>query len=161
MMKFVIRDAIWPQDRAAARSFIDGSQKFEKTFEPNRRVDSTVASEYFDVLIDAAANHGGIVRIAEAGGRAAGWVVAWIELDDPYVLAEELRYAYISELFVEEDFRGMGIGRALIGECEAWGRAQGTRVMQIGVLPGNDRAAKIYGRAGYAPYGWRLRKYIA
>ena len=31
-----IRDAIWPQDRDALLSFIDGSQRYEHAIEPDR-----------------------------------------------------------------------------------------------------------------------------
>jgi GNAT superfamily N-acetyltransferase len=160
MSAFAIRDAQWPQDRQAALGFIDGLQRFEKQFEGNRRVDATVAAEFFDVLMGQVADHGGIVRVAESGGSAAGWAVAWPEMDDVYVVAEERRFVYISELFVAEDMRGAGIGRALIASCEDWAKTQGIGVIQIGVLPGNLRAAEIYARADYAPYATRLRKYL-
>src|SRR5436190_1018825 len=48
---FVIRDLRLPDDRAACVSFIDGLQKYEHAFEPNRRVDAAVAEEYFTLLL--------------------------------------------------------------------------------------------------------------
>jgi hypothetical protein len=66
---FAIRDAQWPRDRAAAVSFIDGLQRYEHGIEPDRRIGAAVGAEYFDVLLAAVAGHGGIVYIAEAGGR--------------------------------------------------------------------------------------------
>jgi len=33
-------------------------------------------------------------------------------------------------------------------------------VMTIGALSANTRAIKVYGRAGFAPYTVRLRKYL-
>jgi GNAT superfamily N-acetyltransferase len=160
MSACTIRDAVWPQDEAAALSFIDGSQAFEHAFEPNRRLDARVAAEFLPVLMKAMADHRGIARIAERDGRAIGWVVAWPEDDDLYVIARERRVVYISELFVAEDARGTGVGRALIGSCEDWARMQGIGVMHIGVLPGNARADAVYRRAGYATYALRLRKYL-
>lgn len=155
-----IRDAVWPQDRDAALGFIDGLQRYEYQFEPNRRVDATVAAEYFDVLMGAVAENGGFVRIAEHAGSAVGWAVAWPELDDMYVVAAERRFVYISELYVEESLRGKGAGRALICACEDWARAHGFRIVKIGVLEGNKRSAAIYERAGYARISTRLRKYL-
>jgi ribosomal protein S18 acetylase RimI-like enzyme len=160
MSAFTIRDAVWPQDEAAALSFIDGSQAYEHAFEPNRRLDGRVAAEFLPVLMKAMADHHGIARMAERDGRAIGWVVAWPEDDDLYVIAQERRIVYISELFVAEEARGQGVGRALIGHCEDWARAQGIGLMHIGVLPGNTRAVAIYRRAGYATYALRLRKYL-
>jgi GNAT superfamily N-acetyltransferase len=156
----VIRDAVWPDDRKATISFIDGLQHYEHGVEPNRRIDAAVGPEYFDVLIAAVAEHDGIVRIAEIGGRAIGWAVAWHDIDDMYVVAEERRFVYIAELYVDEDARGTGVGRALIAACEDWARFQDIRIVKIGVLSGNTRAATVYERAGYAPYATRLRKYL-
>lgn len=160
MSALVIRDAVWPDDREVAVSFIDGLQHFEHGVEPNRRIDAAVGSEYLDVLLAAVAEHEGIVRIAELDGRAIGWAVAWHDLDDMYVVAEERRFVYISELYVEEAVRGAGAGRALIASCEDWARVQSIRIVKIGVLAGNTRAATVYERAGYAPYAVRLRKFL-
>lgn len=155
-----IRDAVWPADRNAAQGFIDGLQRYEKAFEPNRRVDATVGAEYFDVLLKAIADNGGIVRVAEIDGRAVGWVVGWPEMDALYVVEEERRYFYISELYVEDGLRGKGIGRALMAACEDWAFKQGIRIARIGVIHDNDGAAATYARAGYAPYAARLTKRI-
>jgi GNAT superfamily N-acetyltransferase len=157
---FTIRDAIWPQDREAAIGFIDGLQHFERRYEANLRIDVSVGADYLEVLLGEVTRRGGIVRIAESEGRAIGWAVAWAEDDNVYVVAEERRFVYISELFIAEAARGAGIGRALIAACEDWSRGQGIRILKIGVLPGNVRAARIYAEAGYAPYATRLRKYI-
>lgn len=154
----IIRDAIWPDDRDAAIRFIDGLQRYEHVLEPNRRVDAAVGGEYFDVLLAAVAEHGGIVRVAEADGRAIGWAVAWPELDAAYVVPEERRVLYISELYVDESLRGAGIGRALMASCEDWGRARGIRNARIGVLAKNTRAERVYRGAGYEPYALRLNK---
>ena len=86
--RFAIRPAEWPRDRAAAASFIDGLQHYEHDIEPNRRIAAAVGTDYLDELLAAVDRHGGIVRIAEADGRAVGWVVAWLDLAETYVVAE-------------------------------------------------------------------------
>jgi len=160
MSAYAIRDAVWPGDHPAAISFIDGLQRFEHGVEPNRRVDADVGAGYFDMLMGAVAEHKGIVRIAEIGERPIGWAVAWPEDDAMYVIAQERRFVYISELYVVEEARGTGVGRALIADCEDWAREQDVRIVKIGVLSKNTRAARVYEGAGYAPYAVRLRKYI-
>jgi len=154
----IIRDAVWPADRDTALGFIEGLQRYEHSVEPNRRIDAAVAQEYFDVLMKAVTENGGIVRIAEFKGRAVGWAVAWPDLDEIYVREEERRFLYISELYVEEDTRGRGVGRALITTCEGWAQARGLRQVRIGVLTANARAAHVYEQAGFAPYALRLSK---
>lgn len=159
MSAFHVRDAELPRDRPAFLEFIMGSQRFEHAFEPNRRLDDTVAADYLEPLLRKVAETGGRIAVAEDGrARTLGWGVVLEAQDDIYVIASERRFAYIAELFVVEAARGTGVGRALIAACEAWARAQGHSVMQIGVLPGNARARAIYERAGYSPYGLQLRR---
>lgn len=78
----------------------------------------------------------------------------------PFVIEEERIFGYIDELFVEEEFRGQGIGRALIAACEEAGRALRLKLIMIGVVAGNARARKTYEAAGFSPYTIDLRKYL-
>jgi GNAT superfamily N-acetyltransferase len=156
----MIRSARLPDDKSAILSFIDGSQSFEHAIERDRRIDPSVAEEFFAIITARVAERDGAMLIAEEDGRAVGWGVVYPEENDVYVVAGQRTYAYISELFVEERLRGRGIGRALMAACEAWARRRGLGVMMIGVLPGNTRADAIYRRAGYAPYALQLRKYL-
>jgi GNAT superfamily N-acetyltransferase len=160
MSDFTIRDARWPEDEIAAISFINGLQKFEYRFEANRRIDPQVGADYFRELMKRVAENNGRVLIAEQEGGNVGWAVFLIEPEAIYVNESDRRTGYIAELFVEEDARGTGIGKALIAACEAHARASGLKVLMIGVLPANVRARSVYQTAGFAPYSEQLRKYL-
>jgi GNAT superfamily N-acetyltransferase len=156
-----IRDADFERDKPAMLAFIMALQHFEHAFEPNRRLDPPVSEEYLARLRRDVAEEGGLILIAENEvGRAIGWAVVHEADDDCYVLEAERRYVYISELYVDQAARGSGVGRALIQACEAWAGTRGIKVMQIGVLPGNTRAERVYREAGYAHYAYQLRKYL-
>jgi GNAT superfamily N-acetyltransferase len=157
-----IRDAKLPQEVPQLLEFIMGLQRFESAFEPNRRLDPPVAAEYFALLEADVCSKGGRILVAEEedGRTLLGWCVVHAQEDDIYVIGEERTYAYISELFIVEQARGQGLGRALIAACEDWAKSKGLDVMRIGVLPGNRRTAMIYERAGYQPYAVQLRKYL-
>ena len=148
-------------DRPAVLSFIDGALAFEHDFEPNRRLDRNAAEGYLAELLEAVAEREGTIFVAEdAQGTSVGWGVVHLSNDDVYVVDRERRFAYIAELYVVERMRAQGIGRALIAACEDWARKRGVHVIQIGVLPGNERAHAIYRVAGYSDYGIQLRKYL-
>ena len=153
-----IRECDLVRDRAAMLSFIDGLQAFEHGFEPNRRLDATVAQDYLAKLLLDLAAHPGAIFIAQDGERAIGWAVVHETEDDIYVVEAERRMAYIAELFVVEAARGRGAGRDLIAACEDWAKARSIPAMLIGVLPGNARARAIYETAGYGAYALQLRK---
>jgi GNAT superfamily N-acetyltransferase len=160
MGDFTIRDARWPEDESAAVSFIDGLQKFESQFEPNRRIDPQVGADYFAELMKRVGNQEGRAFIADRNGAAVGWAVFLVEKEAVYVLEEERRVGYVAELFVGESARGAGMGKALIAACEAHARGTGLKVLMIGVLPKNTRARSVYKAAGFSPYSDQLRKYL-
>src|ERR1700744_387405 len=153
------RAARLPDDEPAILSFIWGLQKFENAFEPNRRLDPDFASEHWaDVQVEAAAR--GAMFIAEQDSQPVGWAFVVEEAGDLFVKKDERRYGFVAELFVEASARGQGHGRALIAACENWTRARGMTVLLIGVLSGNDKAAAVYQRDGFAPYNLFMRKYL-
>jgi GNAT superfamily N-acetyltransferase len=157
---FTIRDARLPDDMHVLVSFIDGLQHYEHRFEPNRRIDAQAGKDYFLVLLERVAEHQGRIFVAEADGQPIGWAVFLVEQDLIYVIEDERTYGYIAELFVKENVRGQGVGQALIKACEGEGRARGLKRMMIGVIPANERAAKVYAEAGYSPYAMELRKIL-
>ena len=61
--------------------------------------------------------------------------------------------ASVWALFVEPEFEGQGIGRALHDTMLAWLSSHGVRVVTLGTAPGT-RAARFYEAAG-----WRLREF--
>ncbi len=154
-----IRTARLPGDEPAILSFIWGLQSFENAFEPNRRLDPDFSPQHWaDVQAQAAAR--GAMFIAEAEGVAVGWAFVVEEPGDLFVAERERRYGFVAELFVEASARGQGHGRALIAACEDWTRARDMSVLIIGVLTGNDKAAAVYRRDGFAPYNLFMRKYL-
>jgi len=157
-MSFCLRDFDPATDKAAALSFVDGSQAFEHAIEPDRRLDSTVAAEWYTVLLQRVAKGEGRIFIAEDEGRAIGWGIFVVEDAPLYVVEDLRREGYIVELYVVAEARGQGVGQALIAACEDHARQLGLKRIMIGVLAVNRRAADIYQRAGYAPYQLELAK---
>jgi len=160
LMNFRIRDIALPEDKAAALSFIDGSQRYEHGVEPNRRLDDTVAAEHFTLLCERIATNRGRIFVAERDGRVIGWAAFFVEQHPVFVTEGQRTHGYIAELFVEEHARSHGVGRALIESCETEARRLGLGHIMIGVLAANTRAADVYARAGYTPYSSELRKFL-
>jgi GNAT superfamily N-acetyltransferase len=147
-----------PQDKPAILSFIDGIQTFENPIEGDRRTDARVAEDYFPEVLKLAAR--GASFIAEDGDTALGWALVHRDTNEVYVKEGEREIASVRELYVAASARGAGVGQALIAACEDWAKAQGIKVVMIGVLPGNERAVRIYRDAGFSPYALQLRKYV-
>ena len=156
-----IRPARLPEDKPALLGFIMGMQFFERAIEPNRRVDPAIAEEFYPAVTEKIGKGNGRFLIAEsAQGTPVGWAAVYEDESEVYVHADERVYGYIAELYVAEDVRGQGVGRALIAAREDWGRERGLKVMMIGVLVRNPRAHAVYRDAGFADYATLLRKYL-
>jgi ribosomal protein S18 acetylase RimI-like enzyme len=60
----------------------------------------------------------------------------------------ELRFGYIYDIFIEEEFRGKGIGKLLLEKAEDYCRKKGHSRIALSVLATNDPAIKLYIRTG-------------
>lgn len=58
----------------------------------------------------------------------------------------------VHDVAVRADWRGRGIGSALLKECERLAREKGACKVTLEVLSGNEGARRLYRRLGYGPY---------
>ena len=87
-----------------------------------------------------------VLLVAELEGVGpAGVALADIAID--YFTHE--RHGHLSIIIVSEEGEGHGVGRALLEAVEAWSAARGHRFITLNVFAGNQRARRVYERAGY------------
>ena len=82
----------------------------------------------------------GVLLVARGEGRLAGCVAAH---------AWEEGVCEMKRLFVRDEFRGSGCGRALIDALITWARRAGYGRMLLDTLPVMDRAQALYARLGF------------
>lgn len=87
----------------------------------------------------------GAAWIIEAAGQTAGYMVLTIG----YSLEFHGRYGLVDELFVEEAFRGQGIGTEALAFAEEVCRLRGLQALRLEVTRANPRAQALYSRAGF------------
>jgi GNAT superfamily N-acetyltransferase len=85
---------------------------------------------------------GAYLAIAEIDGKPKGFAYA-VTRHDPIL---EEPYAFVLEIVVDEDRRG--VGRALLEAIEAWARESGFARVNLAVLTTNP-ARSFYDRLGY------------
>ena len=68
--------------------------------------------------------------------------------------------AYIGELATSAAVEGQGVGRALVGACEAWAREQGYTVLTLSTGAGNSRALRFYHQLGFRDEDVSLTKLL-
>lgn len=94
----------------------------------------------------------GVAFIVRDGSQLAGYLV----LTFGYSLEYHGRDALVDELYVREPLRGRGVGSELIAGAEALCRAEGIRALHLEVDRSNERAKRLYHRAGYQDHDRHL-----
>ena len=131
---------------------------FEDAISGDRRIDRPGAVESLADAWRQVRETDGRALVAERDGRVIGHLFLVFPEDAPFIQTRFRRFAYVSELFVRAEARGGGVGSALLAEAERIAVARGTSRMKIAVLVGNDAAASVYRRAGFAAYACDLVK---
>jgi GNAT superfamily N-acetyltransferase len=86
-----------------------------------------------------------VLLVAEADGRAAGWIQVSLTR-----IFESARQAEIAGLVVEEAMRGRGIGRRLVEEAARWARENRCGALRVRTNVIREDAQRFYRREGFA-----------
>ncbi len=129
-----IRD-LAPADEAAFRRLFAGYAAFYEAAVDEATVSATLAR-----ILDPAAPM--LCRIAEAEGAVAGFAVCVLHEGT----FETHPVAYLEDLYVDPARRGAGLGRALIEDLLALGRARGWSRLYWHTRAGNAAARRLYDR---------------
>jgi GNAT superfamily N-acetyltransferase len=148
-------------DRPVLLRHVRALNLYEDAIAGNRATTEADAVATLDEALGRVAASGGIALVAEAPPGVIGHLVLTLETAPPFIRAEQRRYAYVADAFVQEAWRGHGAFRAMLARAEAHARTAGCGQLMIGVLAGNDLAERVYRRAGFRPYAIELLRDIA
>lgn len=87
----------------------------------------------------------GAMFIAEVGGVPAGYAVLTYGFDFEFGGRE----AFLTELFVTDRYRNIGVGKTLIARIEAFAVESGVKALHLIVRRENGRAQILYRRSGF------------
>ena len=87
----------------------------------------------------------GSIQLLHVGERIAGYMV----LTFGFSLEFHGRDALLDELYLREEFRSRGLGRASLDQAEEICRREGIRALHLEVDRVNLRAQEVYRKAGY------------
>ena len=90
--------------------------------------------------------------LIDCDGAATGYVVVtW-----GFSLEFHGRDAFVDELYVVPERRGMGVGQRAMDHAAERCLARGISALHLEVDPENDRAISLYRRSGFRERGYRL-----
>jgi ribosomal-protein-alanine N-acetyltransferase len=100
-------------------------------------------------LHEVTANPASRCYVAEAEGRLAGMIVAWLLVDE----------VHIATLATHPDFRRQGVAQTLLAHVLKVGVQAGAVSSFLEVRAGNEAAQALYRKFGYTVVGRRPRYY--
>ena len=125
------------------RALADSPDAFGSTFASEaQRPDS----EWSSRLAPSDGSARNLPLVAEFDGQPIGLAWGRIEDSDP-----ELAYLY--QVWVMPDYRGLGAGQMLVEAVIAWAEAQQARQLELAVTRGDSPATRLYARLGFEPTG--------
>jgi GNAT superfamily N-acetyltransferase len=147
-------------DRHAIRQSAVDLQDFERALDPRLPEGQAMADSYVDEIFDRARKFAGKVFVAEMDGRVVGLlsVLGARRLEEPS--ETPIPFAYVDHLVVLDEYRGQGIGKALLAEAEAYAKQSGRASIRLRVKGGNHPARALYANNGYGDYELELEKWF-
>jgi ribosomal protein S18 acetylase RimI-like enzyme len=94
----------------------------------------------------------GFVHLIRIGREVAGYIV----LTFGFSLEFHGRDALLDEIYLRENFRGKGVGRASLRFVEKVCRGEGIKAVHLVVEKSNRRAQAVYRKAGYREHDRHL-----
>ncbi len=108
--------------------------------------------EWFtDKMLEDVGKNNGVIYVVENEGRIVGFVAGIILRQSRQDLLEcvPTKDGRIIELFLDEEFRGQGIGTRLMEMVEEYFRQNGCDVSRVEVFEPNVKAHHFYRKLGY------------
>lgn len=150
-MTVIIRDAT-DDDEDILALFMQRLNIFEHTLRPDRDRTDRSAVDHIKYLKNLIKTQGGFALIAQDAENPIGFLIGLIETEEgSYVVPEHRRYGLISDLYVSDEVRGMGIGKQLLAEAESKFATLAIDRIQVSALESNTKAGGVYRATGYDP----------
>ena len=96
-----------------------------------------------------------LLLVAEIDGKLVGYAAAEIQARSP--IFRIAKNGYINDVFVEEEFRKLGIAREFLTELKKWFESKGIKHVELSVLADNEVGKKTWAKFGFETYEIKKR----
>ena len=98
-------------------------------------------------LADLASSNHSFLFVAQYGDRTVGFISGELREGSPTFQART--WASVDDVFVEADYRNLGMGRALLESVRNWASEKGADGVSLQVAAANARGRKFYEGLGF------------
>lgn len=98
-------------------------------------------------LADLTGSGHSFLFVAELDGRTVGFISG--ELREGSPTFRQRTWASVDDVFVEPEYRNLGVGRALLQSVEAWARERNADGISLQVAAANQRGRRFYEGLGF------------
>ena len=98
-------------------------------------------------LAELAGSNHSFLFIAESAARTIGFISGELREGSPTFQAKT--WASVDDVFVEPDYRNLGVGRALLESVKAWAKEKGADGVSLQVAAANERGRNFYKALGF------------
>lgn len=130
---------------------------FEATLNENISLENTEKSDYKAEIAKELCLDNYAYFLLEENNEIRGYICGYTKTDDWWKYE---KMAAVHGLWVDENLRGNGFGKALMTEFESWAKSQNVAAITIEVLPENTNAVNLYRTLGYEDFLLYLKKDI-
>ena len=131
------------EDQAYLRILEQKVVEAERPFNDSIKLEGAI---YYDLeqLINDDSSY---LLVAEANNRIIG--TGYAQIRDSKKSLKHQKHSYLGFMFVEPDYRGLGINKLIMDNLMEWSKAQGILDFYLDVYDGNDAAIRAYEKVGF------------
>ena len=150
-----------PRDAAAVKALFWKLHTFNAGLDPRFALSAEWETHFDAAMEEAVRGRESLCLIAceRQSGQTCGFVLAAIHRDSGMWRHRE--WVEVEGLYVEDAWRGQGLGACLLARTCDWAKRMGQPVVQLYVTASNGQALRFYGREGFRQAQAILRRVLA
>ncbi len=145
-------------DYQQVRDCVITLQDFERKIDPRMPTGQSIADEYMVDMFKQCDKYTGQIFVVEDEGKIYGYITLHTRHVSDDIDDGPREYGFISDVFVSEQVRGQGVGKALLDHAENFARSKQVKELMLGVLAANKAAKSLYLENGYEEFAITLEK---
>jgi GNAT superfamily N-acetyltransferase len=136
-----------PRDAERVAALWTELAEYHARLDPREKLRAGADGEIRRLIAAELADADAVALLYERDGQALGLCMARIDRAPP--IRRETVRAEIGELFVREEARGAGVGRALADAAFSWARGRGVERVVVRVVEGNTDGRAFWRALGF------------